>query len=366
MTPCTLLLALPLMVLSLPSPTSAQDLAGQQDVDENRTSIPSQELRLEVYNFADLIGLPKVEAVQAEMSIMLEGDTATVPDYRAKQEELSKTRERAQVQAQALADVLKLHMRPKFIEDRNSSRLLHRGLLVLLASPEQHDWVATFLAFQREPQGFLQIEARMITVPQGTMSDLGVSGSAQIFENDAEFEALLRSIIASGPDVEVVTAPKIVARPLQKATVSILNQVAYVSDYELVIVEPGKVEIADPVIDVIQEGVVFEVRAVPLSPGIYGVEVDLSQTTLLRPMRTYKSVIGAGRHEVTYTLPEVVKRGIHTQLTLADGASALFVSPDGPVASDGRDLVIIFRLRHIPEGEWDLLQTGSRTRQGGK
>lgn len=357
MTPCTLMLLCPLL-----APTPARDLLRVQDLDPARTAIPSRELRLEVYNLADLTGHSEAQAVRAELSVLLEGHTATLPDYRTKQQELSAARERAQDQAQALADVLKIHMRPKFVADHNSSRLLDTGHLVLLASSEQHDWVARFLAFQREPQGFLRIEARMITVPQGTMARLGVQGSAQIFAESAEFEALLAGIQASAPGVEVLSAPTLLIRPLQKSKLSILNQVAYVSDFELVVVEPGAVEIVDPVIDVIQEGVVFEVRAVPLSPGLYGVEVDLSQVTILH-MRTYESVIGTGRHEVTYTLPEVTQRGIQTRLTLADGAAAVFVSQDD---ADQRELVITFRLQHVPEGEWDLLGRDSRADQGGK
>jgi hypothetical protein len=356
MTPCTLILPLLLN-------TPAQDLARPQDVDLARTAIASQELRLELYDLGDLTGLDDVNVLSADLFDLIKGESGTGPEYKAKQEELSAARARAEDLAQALADVLKLHMLPKFVAGHNTLTLLDNGHLVLSASPEQHGWVADFLAFQRQPQGFLQIEARMITVPQGTMAGLGVEGSAQIFEEFAEFEALLQRVSALQAGVEVVTAPKILTRPLQEATASILNQVSYVSDYKLEVVEPGNVEIADPVIDVIQEGVVFRVRGVPLSPGIYGVEVDLTQSTLQRPIPTFETVIGAGRHEVSISLPQVTKRGVRTHLTLADGAAAVFVSPDD---ADDRDLVVTFRLTNVPEGEWDLLDPKSSSDEGGK
>jgi hypothetical protein len=332
----------------------AQDLARTQDVEGGRTSIPSRELVLEVYDLAELTGHRKVEAHRAEMDSMLEGDTATVEDYRAKQEELSAAREHARRQAQAVDEVVRLYMRPKFVEDHNSSRLLDTGLLVLLASAEQHTWLQEFLKLQRESQGYLQMQTTMFTVSQGTMASLGVQGSARIYEGDAEINTLLRGLTALDEEVHYITAPKVLTRPLQTATVSILNQVAYVKDFKLEIVEPGQVEIADPVIATIQEGVLFEVRGVPLSPGIYGVEVDLTQSTLARPIPTRKILIGADRHEVTIGLPQVTTRSIQTHLTLADGSSALFVTPDDEA---GRDLVLFFRLQAVEEGQWDVLET---------
>lgn len=163
--------------------------------------------------------------------------------------------------------------------------------------------------------------------------------------------------------MEYITAPQTLARPMQTATVSILNQVTYVKDYKLEIVEPGQVEIADPVIDVIQEGVVCEIRGVTLAAGVFGLEVEISQTTVVRPIPTRKILIGADRHEVSISLPQVITRGIKTHLTLAGDSTALFVTPDDEA---GRDLVILLSLKHIPEGQWDLLDTGSRTRNGGK
>ncbi len=363
MTPCTLALLVPLMGLPLDVSSAAQDLARPQEPQPVRVALASQELRLELYDVADLNGLDEVRELSAQVSDLIKGGIRSLSDLQAKQEELSVARARAEEEAPALADALKLHMQPSFVVDRNSLVVLDNGHLVLSASPQQHAWVSAFLAFQREPQGLILIKAQVLTVPQGTLARLGLKGSAKIFEETEVFEALLEKVIAAGPEVEVLTAPKILTYPRQKATISILTQVAYVKDYTLEIVQPGDVEIADPVIEVIQEGVIFNVRVIPLAPGIYGVEVDLTQSTILRPLRTVKILIGAARHEVSITLPEVHERGLETHLTMSNGGAAIFVSPD---LEDDRDLVVTLRIQQMREGDRDLPGTDASSRKGGK
>ena len=101
----------------------------------------------------------------------------------------------------------------------------------------------------------------------------------------------------------------------------------------------------------LREGVVFELAAVPLGDGRIGVDVDLTHSSLERPIRTVTRVIGAGRHEVTIGKPEVTEVGVHTRLIMRAGATAVFVTPD-PVQD--LDMATLVRLRRVVPSELGL------------
>ena len=95
------------------------------------------------------------------MSDMLKGNTSTVPDFQAKQGELVAARARAADSAAALAEAVKLHMRPEFVVDHNRLTLLDNGHLLRAAQLplpsnflgalgaggrlEEYDWDGTLL-----------------------------------------------------------------------------------------------------------------------------------------------------------------------------------------------------------------------------
>ncbi|MGK0220448.1 MAG: tetratricopeptide (TPR) repeat protein, partial [Planctomycetota bacterium] len=77
------------------------------------------------------------------------------------------------------------------------------------------------------------------------------------FLNDLELELILRAVSKS-ERIELVTAPRIQVHNNSRANLSVLNQVAYVKDFDVEIAQAAS--IADPIVDVIQDGVILDVR----------------------------------------------------------------------------------------------------------
>ena len=72
-------------------------------------------------------------------------------------------------------------------------------------------------------------------------------------------EMILRAVEKSDR-VELVTAPRLLVHSGERANVSVTNQFAYVSGYGVEIAQASA--IADPQIDIIEEGAILDVRPV--------------------------------------------------------------------------------------------------------
>lgn len=99
--------------------------------------------------------------------------------------------------------------------------------------------------------------------------------------NDVGRERLLAAVERGG--VVLVTSPRVTLFDRQRGNMSALNQISYLKEYE--VKGEGDTQTASPVIDIVQDGVVVDVR--PFA-GAHGgaVTLDLTVTTstLQRPM----------------------------------------------------------------------------------
>ena len=143
-----------------------------------------------------------------------------------------------------------------------------------------------------------------------------------------------------------MTSPRLTVFNGQKASMSVVNQVPYIKDWKVTIVEPGPQEIADPTIDVLQEGFVANMRATALATDVYGLDLAFEVSKLERPMQTRKMRISAtSDREVEIGLPAVMTINFESKLILADGASAAFTTAS---PEKDRDLAIVLTLVHRP------------------
>ena len=95
-------------------------------------------------------------------------------------------------------------------------------------------------------------------------------------------EVILRAVQKS-ERIQNITSPRITVYNTQRANVQVLNQVSYVQDYEVEIAQNSN--IANPVVQTIQDGIVLDVRPVVSQNRKY-VTLELRPTVavLTRPL----------------------------------------------------------------------------------
>ena len=140
------------------------------------------------------------------------------------------------------------------------------------------------------------------------------------FLNDLQLELILRAVSKS-ERMETVVAPRLLVNNGARANISVLTQVAYVQDFDVQIAQAAS--IADPIINVIQDGVVLDVRPV-VSADRRFITLELRPTiaTLKRPIRDQPTTLGT-QNSVTIQLPEVSIERVRTSIPIMDGDTVL-------------------------------------------
>ncbi len=140
------------------------------------------------------------------------------------------------------------------------------------------------------------------------------------FLNDMQLELILRAVSKS-QRVQLITAPRITVHNAARANLSVLNQVAYVQDFDVEIAQAAS--IADPIIDIIQDGVILDVRPV-VSADRRFLTLELRPTIaeLQRPIPERVTTLGS-QNSVTIQLPEVEIQRVRTSIPMPDGGTVL-------------------------------------------
>lgn len=128
----------------------------------------------------------------------------------------------------------------------------------------------------------------------------------------------------------IVTAPKVTASNGQRVHVSVITQRSYVQDYELVSGGTGLVvsEVADPVIDTFQDGVVLDVRPVISADRRY-ITVDVQPTLaslingVISTVTISLGTLNNAASLVEIDLPEISLQQAFTSVTVPDGGTVL-------------------------------------------
>jgi type II secretory pathway component GspD/PulD (secretin)/tetratricopeptide (TPR) repeat protein len=158
----------------------------------------------------------------------------------------------------------------------------------------------------------------------GDQDVLTGSGGLQMqwtYLNDLQLEMILTAVSKS-ERVELVTAPRILVFNTARSNLAVMNQVAYVQDFDVEIAQAAS--IADPLIDVVEDGVILDVRPVVSADRRFvTLEVRPTVAELQRPIRTFTTSLGASGNSVTIQLPEVEKSMIKTSIPMPDGGTVL-------------------------------------------
>jgi len=150
--------------------------------------------------------------------------------------------------------------------------------------------------------------------------------------SDLQLQMVLRAVSKS-ERLELVTAPKILVHNTARANLSILNQVAYLQDFNVEIAQAAS--IADPIVAVIQDGVILDVKPV-VSADRRFITLELRPTiaVLKRPIEERITTLGS-QNSVTIMLPELEIQRVRTSIPIPDGGTVML---GGMKESTKRDL----------------------------
>jgi len=138
--------------------------------------------------------------------------------------------------------------------------------------------------------------------------------------NDLQMEMILRAVSKSERR-ELVTMPKVLVFNTARANISVMNQVAYVQDFDVEIAQAAS--IADPIVDVVQDGVVLDVRPVVSADRRFIVmELRPTVATLHRPIREIATTLSS-QNPVTIQLPELDIQRVRTTVPMPDGGTVM-------------------------------------------
>jgi len=138
--------------------------------------------------------------------------------------------------------------------------------------------------------------------------------------NDLQLQLVLRAVEKS-ERTEIVSSPRVLISNTGRANLTFLNQVAYVKDFDVEIAQAAS--IADPIVDIVEEGVILDVRPV-VSADRRFVTLELRPTIaqLTRPIEEAVTTLGS-QNSVTIQLPELDLRKARTSIPMPDGATVL-------------------------------------------
>jgi len=147
----------------------------------------------------------------------------------------------------------------------------------------------------------------------------GLTFQYQLF-NDLQMSMILRAVEKSST-YELINDQVLSVHNTQRAYVTVINQRAYIQDFDVEVATFQAV--ADPQINVLNEGVVLDVR-----PTIHHDRKYLTlevQPTVAKvvAMREYSSTLGGNTSPVKFELPELQVESVFTTAQIPDGGSIL-------------------------------------------
>ncbi|MFT7676249.1 MAG: hypothetical protein ACI8QC_000218 [Planctomycetota bacterium] len=317
---------------------AAQNLAAPDLPSAGRTAVaaaPTQDAVWRAYDISDLTGQDRADELRQALGLVEPAEVeAALALFVGVQKSATST-------ANAIAEAIRVHGLPAF-QGNGAVRVDAAGNLLISGTPAHTAWVDSFLAIQRDSHQQVQIEAILYSVPSGSMDKLGVQRSSQTFKQGplTKLQAGLQSVVGT----ETLFMPKVIVSSRQLATISMIEQIAYIKDYELLIVQPGDTEIADPVVDVVEDGVTFDLRAIPLGSGTYAIDVNLLNSDVTMPMATFEATLGSHTTPMTISLPEVKIVRLTTRMALGIEEGLVIRTPD---LDKKRDYVMLLQLQEL-------------------
>lgn len=281
---------------------------------------PAPDLEIVLYDVAALTGRDRLESLVAAM------ETTNAEGGRAALDRYETLRANVDRRSAELATSIRELARPPLDEELHAVSVLDGGRLAFVGSKEQHVWLRSVLDEMRGFNGFVEVEGRILQLPPGLLTELGIDGASGSFLSDADVERLLRALMDRG-DVDLITMPRVTFTPLQSALLTVYDEIPYIADFERT--EVSGETVLDPVIRTVQEGLLLELRAVPLADGRIALSCRLEHSKVARPIPKFSTTFDGKLGEpVTVQLPEVQKLLVEGRFDLWPSEHPLLVARD--------------------------------------
>ncbi len=154
----------------------------------------------------------------------------------------------------------------------------------------------------------------------GILTGSGGIAIQATYLDDTQVEAILRAVEKSERSTQVI-APRVTAYNNQRSNVQVLNQVSYISDFDVEIAQLA--QIGDPIIQQLRDGIILDIHPV-ISADKRFITMELRPTVavLQRPIQTFQTTLANGP-PVSIQLPEIRIQRVRTTVTLPDGGTLL-------------------------------------------
>ncbi len=151
------------------------------------------------------------------------------------------------------------------------------------------------------------------------LSPLGGAIIQYTFLDDTDVSLILRAVEKSR-NARLLQAPSLTVYNTQRANITLVNQLSFIQDFDVEVAQTAF--IADPIVGIIQDGLALDVRPTISNDRKY-ITLELQPTiaTLLRPIPTFQTSLGALTTPVTIQIPEMVIQKSQTTVRLPDNGS---------------------------------------------
>ncbi len=155
---------------------------------------------------------------------------------------------------------------------------------------------------------------------EGELDNAGGLAIQYSYLDDTELQLILRAV-EKRQRSEIITAPRLLVHNNTRANMSVLRHTSYIRDFEVEIAQSAAV--ANPVVDVVRDGVVLDVRPVVSADRKY-ITMELRPTVmeLQLPIPNFVTTLGVGQ-PISIQLPRVTLQRVRTTVTMPDGATVM-------------------------------------------
>jgi type II secretory pathway component GspD/PulD (secretin) len=133
---------------------------------------------------------------------------------------------------------------------------------------------------------------------------------------------MILSAVEKTQEGRVLQAPSVTVFNTQRANITLINQLSFIQDFDVEVAQTAF--IADPIVGVIQDGLVLDVLPTVSHDRKY-ITMQLKPTiaTLTRPIPTFTTSLGAFTTPVTIQIPELKVQRAATTVRVPDGGTVL-------------------------------------------
>lgn len=149
----------------------------------------------------------------------------------------------------------------------------------------------------------------------------GGATAAWTLIDDTQLNMILRAI-EKQENAEVMNSQLLTVMNNERGHVAVINQTAYVRDFDVEVAQASF--IADPKVDVIQDGIVLDVQPIIQQDRKYIImQLQPTVAELTRPIPTFTTSLAGSTLPVTLQLPNLTVTNFSTTIKLPDGGTVL-------------------------------------------